>query len=79
MESNKVIHVHLKDQSLNGQSDFYFGSVAAVYEVLSHLILGVKQSTLMQYLWNRDGKYENARCKVITGELIRKTSARSKK
>lgn len=77
MESKKVIHIQLKDQSFNGKSDFYFGSIAAVYETLNNYILGVKQSTLMQYLWHRGGEYENDRCKVSSGEIIRKTSART--
>lgn len=79
MESKKVIHVQLKNQSFNDKSDFYFGSVAAVYETLNNYILGVKQSTLMQYLWQRGGEYENERCRISTGEILRKSSVRNKK
>ena len=73
MESKKVIHVHLIGQSFNGQTDFYFGSVAAIYDTLSHSVLGIKQRSLMQTLWKSDGVYENPRCRVIAGEIIRKT------
>ncbi len=73
MESKKVIHVHLIGQSFNGQTDFYFGSVAAVYETLNHYVLGVRYRTLMQSLCDNGGEFENARCRVTSGEIIRKT------
>lgn len=72
MESKKVIHVHLMNQSFNGRTDFYFGSVAAVYAVLNHYVLGVKYRTLMQSLRDNGGEFENARCRVTSGEIIRK-------
>ncbi len=73
MESKKVIHVHLIGQLFNGQTDFYFGSVAAVYETLNHRVLGIRQSSLMQSLWKSGGVYENPRCRVTSGKIIRKT------
>lgn len=78
MESKKVVHVSLKTQLYNNKSDWYFGSVAAIYDVLTPEILGIKQSTLMQYLWHRNGEYENDKCKVSTSELIRKSSQKKK-
>lgn len=73
MESKKVIHVHLIGQSFNGQTDFYFGSVAAIYEKLTNDILGIRQNSLMQSLWKNKGRYENIRCRVTSGEIIRKS------
>ncbi len=72
MESKKVIHVHLIDQSFNGQTDFYFGSIAAIYDKLNYYVLGIRQNSLMQSLW-KNGVYENIRCRVTLGEIIRKT------
>ena len=73
MESKKIIHVHLIDQSFNGQTDFYFGSVAAIYDKLNHYVLGIRQRSLMQSLWKNRGMFENPRCRVNSGEIIRKT------
>lgn len=71
MESKKVIHVHLINQTFRERSDFYFGSVAAIYEVLNHYVLGVRYRTLAQSLHD-NGEFENARCRVTSGEMIRK-------
>lgn len=78
MESKKVIHVHLKDQSFNGKTDLYFGSVAAIYEKMNNYILGIKENYLNVCLLQNGGEYENDRCKITRGVLIRKTSIRRK-
>ena len=72
MESKKVIRIELKTQSVDGQNEFFFGSIAAVYDKLSAKHLGVTQKTMANYLWHRGGMYENELCKVTTGEIIRK-------
>lgn len=72
MESRKVVHVHLIGQTFNGQTDFYFGSVAAIYGTLNPHILGIRYRSLVQSLSDNGGSYENARCRVASGEIIRK-------
>lgn len=39
----KVIHVHL----LNGRRNYYFGSLSAVFDVLTEEDIGMKRSSLM--------------------------------
>ena len=65
----KVVHLHLK-KPRDGQSDFYFGSVLAIYSVLTHEDVGVHYRTITQALF-RLGTYENSKCIVRLGELIR--------
>ena len=65
----KVVHLHLK-KPRDGQSDFYFGSVLAIYRVLTHEDVGVHYRTITQALF-RSGTYENKKCIVRLGELIR--------
>ena len=78
MESKKIVHVHLKDQEFNGKTDFYFGSIAAIYDLLPYYVIGVRYSSLENYLWHRGGSYENLRCQVTIGEIIRKRQAAKK-
>lgn len=77
MESKKVVHVHLIDQEFNGKTDFYFGSIAAIYDTLPEYIIGMKKNSLMQYLWHRNGKYESNRVQVTVDEIHRKKNSRS--
>ena len=65
----KVVHLHLKEPR-NGQSDFYFGSVLAMYSVLTREDMGVHYRTITQALFH-SGTYENKKCIVRLGELIR--------
>ena len=39
----KVIHVHL----LNGRKNYYFGSISAIYSVLTEEEVGIKKSSLL--------------------------------
>lgn len=73
MESKRVFRVKLKGQSVDGQSEFFFGSVAAIYQRLTPRILGVAKSTMVTYLWRFGGQYENKLCKITSGEIIRKS------
>lgn len=65
----KVVHLHLK-RPRNGQSDFYFGSVLAIYSVLTREDVGVHYRTITHALFH-SGAYENKKCIVRLGELIR--------
>lgn len=66
----KVVHLHLK-KPRDGQSDFYFGSVLAMYSVLTREDMGAHYRTITQALFH-SGAYENKKCIVRLGELIRK-------
>lgn len=43
MKRTKVVHVHLTGK----RKDYYFGSISAIYTVLSAEDIGVKESYLM--------------------------------
>ena len=65
----KVVHLHLKEPR-NGQSDFFFGSVLAMYSVLTREDVGAHYRTITHTLLHA-GVYENKKCIVRLGELIR--------
>lgn len=71
MESKKVIHIHLKNQKYNNKTDFYFGSVAAAYNLLGESAIGAKQNAVLTII-RTNGKFENSRCRIIRGEIERK-------
>lgn len=54
MKIEYIIHVHLIIP-FQDESDYYFGSIAAIYDVLSEEIIGIKKSTLYRHkkdLWS---------------------------
>lgn len=71
MESNKVIHLHLKHP---GQ-DHYFGSVAAIYDVFKAETLGISYNSLSEVL-RRGTVYQNKSCIIKRGKMKRKVSNR---
>lgn len=73
-QTNKVIHVEL-NKPYKGKKNYYFGSMAAIYEILPEEVVGIKLISL----WNVDLKsyeYSNSLCKMRMGEFIRKTTER---
>ncbi len=79
MSQRKVVHVHLKGLPDDVRADFYFGSVAAIYQVFTPAEIGVRYTSLSQYLWQRNGVFDNDKCRVIVGELISKPHQNNKK
>lgn len=73
----KVIHVELKEP-YNGRHNYYFGSVAAIYETLPVDVVGIGLGSL----WNAFGKDSTYRGKFATvrkRELLTKSTNRGKK
>lgn len=68
MPNQKVIHIIL-NEPYNGQSVFYFGSVAAVYEHLPGEVLGVQYRTLCNAL-NASPIYRGRKFTASTGRLL---------
>ena len=68
MESRKVVHVHLHEP-FEGKTDYYFGSLAAIYASLPEEVVGIKYKSLTAKKFSR---YENKRCVVIVDEIKRK-------
>lgn len=70
----KVVHLHLYEP-YEGHTDFYFGSVKAIYDHVPKLRVGIVYSNLCTVL-RRDGVYRNKQCAVGVGVLLqRKRSA----
>lgn len=73
---NKIIHVKL-NKPYKGKSNYYFGSMAAIYDELPEHIVGIKLISL----WNVNLKqydYSNALCTIRMDELKRKATERGK-
>ncbi len=63
----KVIHVHL----LNGRKNYYFGSISAIYGVLTEEEVGIKKSSLLHARLADGGVILNKKAMIRQGELIR--------
>lgn len=66
-EMEKIIHVHLVFE----KKDYYFGSIAAIYDVLTPEQVGVKYNTLRNAKWRGISVYQTDRAIIKQGELIR--------
>nr|UWI25172.1 MAG: hypothetical protein [Bacteriophage sp.] len=65
-----VIHVELR-KPYNGNTHYYFGSKAAIYDTLPEELVGISIASL----WNVDltsGEYSNKHCIIRMGKLKRK-------
>ena len=63
----KVIHVHL----FNGRKNYYFGSISAIYSVLTAEQVGMTKNTLL-HAGLADGGHVMTKCALITqSHLIR--------
>lgn len=63
----KVIHVHL----INGRKNYYFGSISAIYTVLTEKQVGIKKSSLLHAGLADGGVVLNKKALIRQGELIR--------
>lgn len=74
MKQNNVIHVEL-DEPYQGKKNWYFGSVAAIYQELPKEVVGAGKEWLWQCLAGKDEhRTRNAtirRSKVITKQQKR--------
>ncbi len=63
----KVIHVQL----IQGRKNYYFGSISAIYSVLSADDIGIRQSSLERIGLSKGGVVLNKKAIIKAGELIR--------
>lgn len=63
----KVIHVQL----MKGRKNYYFGSIPAIYSVLTAEEIGIKQSSLERVGLSKGGVVLNKKACIRAGELIR--------
>ena len=68
-DMTKVIHVQL----LQGRRNYYFGSIPAIYSVLTAEDIGITQSSLERVGLSKGGVVLNKRAAIRAGELIRST------
>ena len=67
MVMTKVIHVHL----IHGRKNYYFGSISAIYTVLTEDEVGIKKSSLLHAGLADGGVILNKKAMIQQGELIR--------
>lgn len=65
----KVVHVYL----IFEKKDFYFGSIAAIYDILSPEQIGIKYNTLRNYDWKNNSVYLTKKAIIKMGMLHRTT------
>lgn len=73
---NKIIHLHLKEPH-NGESDYYFGSIMAIYNLIPADLLGIGYKSLTNALRGRE-RYENKRICLHASTLHRSPNVNSK-
>ena len=60
-QQRKVIHVQLKEP-YKGKSHYYFGSIAAIYDVLPKDVVGITKESLWNVL--KDETYTGAKSTI---------------
>jgi hypothetical protein len=59
------------------QKDYYFGSIAAIYEQLTAQEIGIQASSLYNYDFNKHPFYQNNKCFIRKGMLITKQQVKA--
>lgn len=79
MNSNKKIyHVKLSEPK-EGKTDFYFGSLSAIFERFTPSEIGCGVNRLWNIGVAKGIKYENKKCTITSGTIIRKPGERGRK
>ena len=71
----KVIHVQL----IQGRKSYYFGSIPAIYSVLSAVDIGIRQSSLERIGLSKGGVVLNKKAIIKAGESIRSKKERQER
>jgi len=74
-----VYHVHLFDVSDDiTQSDYYFGSISAIFEHFDKSVVGIQASSLYNYNFDEitNPIYENKKCRIRKSTLITKSKSK---
>jgi len=74
-----VYHVHFFDVQQNyvTKSDFYFGSISAIFEHFDKSVVGIQASSLYNYNFDEvtNPVYENKKCRIRKGILMTKSKS----
>lgn len=73
----KVVHLHL-NEPYNGQSDFYFGSLKAIFDTIPHEAIRISYKYLTNAI-NGKEQFQNKRCTIRIGYLERKAQLKGGK
>lgn len=75
MKDTYILHLYFKKEETN----YYFGSRAAIFEVFTPLQLGISYNTLRgKRLPSEKEAFENEHCIIRRGKLIRKEKKETK-
>ena len=77
MEAKKIVHLQFKEP-YNGETDFYFGSLKAIYDTVPIGAVGITYKSLTNATRGRS-EYENKKVLIRIGQIQRKTRGRSLK
>lgn len=69
---DKVVYVHLVFE----KKDFFFGSIAAIYDYLSAEQIGASYNTLRNVRWRETSVHSTPRAIIKIGKLLRSGSSR---
>jgi hypothetical protein len=75
-----LYHLHLKvtNTAIPFKVDYYFGSIASIYEAFTAAHLGIAQQSLYDYGITPEKPYENKICTISKSEIKRKKGGRRK-
>lgn len=74
--NSKIVHLHLK-VPINDKSDFYFGSIKAIFDIIEEDVIGIKYKSLTNALRGRDF-YQNKHCTVRIDTLLTRQQAKNR-
>jgi hypothetical protein len=74
----KIYCVRFKEP-VNGEYNYHFGSIAAIYEVFTPEQIGCRIQNLWNYKLSASKPYKSQKCVIFKGELIRKQTERGKR
>lgn len=72
----KIVHLTLKEP-YNGETDMYFTSIKAIYDIVPKSAMGITYASLINAL-NGKVRYENKMITVRVAELHRKASVKTR-
>ena len=76
-QQRKVIHVEL-NKPFGDKRNWYFGSIAAIYDILPVDVVGIAHTSLWNVL-SKNGKYTTKTATIRLGVLHSKQTNRGKK
>ena len=71
----KVVHIKLKEPH-NGETDFYCGSLKAIYDCIPQDKVGIAYKSLTNALRGKS-EYENKHCTIKVGLLKQKSQSKN--